>query len=160
MPILESDATQPARRHTSLTSGLGVIFGLFFGLPPAFAIHSIGLTWMPYGFGVLLSGLVVGHALSYLVVTFLIALSPSRTPVIQLVRTARLAKRPSSPIRKRLAQEIAVLERLDAERDRLHDCRFGATTEQRIIWSELLDLELQDIDEQVERIRHTADGPA
>jgi hypothetical protein len=58
------------------------------------------------------------------------------------VQTARL----------RLAEAVARLERLDAERDRRGDSRFGRTAENRIIWGELIELELQEIDEQVSRI--------
>jgi hypothetical protein len=54
--------------------------------------------------------------------------------------------------RQRLAEAVARLERLDAERERRGDSRFGRTTESRIIWGELIELELQEIDEQVGRI--------
>ena len=54
--------------------------------------------------------------------------------------------------RQRLAEAVARLERLDAERERRSDSRFGRTTESRIIWGELIELELQEIDEQVSRI--------
>jgi hypothetical protein len=54
--------------------------------------------------------------------------------------------------RHRLAEAVARLERLDAERERRGDSRFGQTTENRIIWGELIELELQEIDEQVGRI--------
>lgn len=54
--------------------------------------------------------------------------------------------------RQRLAEAVARLERLDAERERRRDSRLGKTTENRIVWSELIELELQEIDEQVSRI--------
>jgi len=54
--------------------------------------------------------------------------------------------------RERLAEAVARLERLDAERERRCDSRFGRTAESRIIWGELIELELQEIDEQVNRI--------
>jgi len=55
-------------------------------------------------------------------------------------------------IRRRLAVETASLEHLDGERERCGDSRFGKTTEDRIVWGELIELELQEIDEQVSRI--------
>ena len=55
-------------------------------------------------------------------------------------------------VRKRLAAAVAALDRLDSERARYHDFRLGKTAEDRIVWGELVDLELQDIDEQVGRI--------
>jgi hypothetical protein len=53
---------------------------------------------------------------------------------------------------QRLAEEVACLERLDAERERRGDSCFGKNTESRIVWSELIELELQEIDEQMSRI--------
>ena len=57
---------------------------------------------------------------------------------------------------QRLAEEKACLEHLDAERAYRGDSGFGKATEDRIVWRELLDLELQDIDEQVTRICQAA----
>lgn len=56
----------------------------------------------------------------------------------------------------RLAEGAARLTRLDEERDRRGDTRFGKTAEDRIVWSELIDLEMQEVDEQVNRICDTA----
>ena len=55
-------------------------------------------------------------------------------------------------IRERLAEARGRLERLDRERSFCGDPQLGKAVEQRIVWRELLDLELQDIDEQIERI--------
>jgi hypothetical protein len=52
----------------------------------------------------------------------------------------------------RLAEGAACLIRLDEERGRRGDSCFGKTAEDRIVWSELIDLEMQEIDEQVSRI--------
>jgi hypothetical protein len=61
-------------------------------------------------------------------------------------------------IRQRLAEEKARLDRLDAEQELRGDARFGKTTEDRIVWGELIELELQEIDEQVSRICGAAGG--
>jgi len=58
--------------------------------------------------------------------------------------------------RRRLAEAVACLERLDGERERLGDSRYGKTTENRIIWGELVELELQEIDEHMRRICSSA----
>ena len=58
--------------------------------------------------------------------------------------------------RERLAEAVARLERIDAERELRGDSRFGRTAESRIIWGELIELELQEIDEQVSRICSSA----
>ncbi|MFN7994881.1 MAG: hypothetical protein U0Q18_14845 [Bryobacteraceae bacterium] len=54
--------------------------------------------------------------------------------------------------RERLAEAVTRLERIDAERERQADSLFGRTTENRIIWGELIELELQEIDEQINHI--------
>lgn len=60
---------------------------------------------------------------------------------------------------QRLAEEKAALDQLDRERESQGDSNFRKTMEDRIIWGELLDLELQDFDEQLNRIRQTAGEP-
>jgi hypothetical protein len=59
---------------------------------------------------------------------------------------------PSRTTRQRLTEAVAHLERVEAERERRGNSRFGKTTEDRIVWGELIELELQEIDEQVSRI--------
>jgi hypothetical protein len=58
----------------------------------------------------------------------------------------------TSSLYERLAESRARLDRLDRERSRTGNRLLGKGVEQRIIWLELLDLELQDIDEQIERV--------
>ncbi len=52
---------------------------------------------------------------------------------------------------ERLAKAVAYLERLDVERISHGDPHLGKPIEERIIWRELLDLELQEFDEEIER---------
>lgn len=59
--------------------------------------------------------------------------------------------------RRRLAEGVAALERLEAEREDRNDPGFGRAIEDRIVWRQLIELELQDIDEQLDRIRSSAD---
>jgi hypothetical protein len=164
MPILESNADQSAYRRVLITTGLGLLFGLFFGLPPALGARAMGGPWLPYGLGVILCGLFVGFLLASLVVRFLVAGprprasaassqgSPSHKP-FHLPHNGNPVDHPLSPIGQRLAGANFLLENLDSERARLHDSRVGSAAEQNIVWRELLELELQDIDEQVGRIR-------
>ena len=167
MPVLTSDADQSAHRAILLTTGLGVIFGLFFGIPPALAARAMGLAWLPYSASVVVLGLMGGLVLAYLLVAFLhdgprscqLTSGVARPPATQVQRRGESGdsgKRYPCSVGQRLAEEHLVLERLCAERERLHDSRFGSATEQRIIWGELLELELQDIDEQMSRIRGAA----
>jgi len=69
---------------------------------------------------------------------------------------ARSEKCSAVKIWQRLDEAKARLEHLDAERALRGDSGFGKTTEDRIVWGELLDLELQDIDERVSSICQAA----
>jgi ABC-type phosphonate transport system ATPase subunit len=59
---------------------------------------------------------------------------------------------PLDTTRRRLIEGAACLERLDAERERRGDSHFGKTTEDRVVWGQLIELELQEIDEQLSRL--------
>ena len=61
-----------------------------------------------------------------------------------------------SLLQERLAQAVAYLERLDVERSSHGNPNLGRSIEERIIWRELLDLELQEFDEQIERLSEGA----
>jgi hypothetical protein len=61
-----------------------------------------------------------------------------------------------SSIHERLAEGRDRLERLDRERSWSGNPLLGKAIEQRIVWRELLDLELQDFDDQIERTCATA----
>ncbi len=63
---------------------------------------------------------------------------------------------PVYPTRERLSQAFPRLENIRLVRDYLPDPLFEKFAETRIIWRELLELELQDVDEQIERIVATA----
>jgi hypothetical protein len=136
----------------------GLLFGLVFGIPSAFGAHALGLRWVPYGVAAITGGMAAGLVMAFI----LDALFPrSRKsadqlpPVSEQPAGADQAKPEAcaaKTIRQRLAEERACLEDLDAERDRRGDAAFGKTIEDRIVWGELLELELQEIDEQVSRI--------
>jgi hypothetical protein len=115
---------------------------------------------MPYGTAAILAGLFGGVLLAYLVIAFLADAPQPATRTSGFPGAPLLPQPPpdgnreareSAPVAigQRLAEENARIESLEAERERLHDSRFAKTIEQRIIWSELLELELQDIDEQI-----------
>ena len=59
---------------------------------------------------------------------------------------------PSCPTRQRLAQSFSRLQNIQLVRNHRQDPHFEQSVEERIVWRELLDLELQDVDEQIERI--------
>ena len=138
------------------------MLGLVFSLPSAFGALALGLKWVPYGVAAIAGGLVVG----LLIALIADALFPrSRTSTDQHspvsgrpleTGNAKSEKCRASTTRQRLAEEKTCLEHLDAERAYRGDSGFGQTTEDRIVWGELLDLELQDIDEQARRICQAA----
>jgi len=59
-----------------------------------------------------------------------------------------------SPSHHRLAQAFS--QNLQLVRNHRQDPHFGKSAEERIIWRELIDLELQEADEQIERISASA----
>jgi hypothetical protein len=59
---------------------------------------------------------------------------------------------PDKRSRQRLARAFSGLEVIQLARSLRHDPLLGKLAEERIIWRELLDLELQYIDEEIERI--------
>lgn len=53
---------------------------------------------------------------------------------------------------ERLAQGFSCLMNLQLVRNHRQDPNFGKAVEERIVWRELLDLELQNVDEQIDGI--------
>jgi hypothetical protein len=58
----------------------------------------------------------------------------------------------SCPTPRRLARAFSVLENIAWTRRRYQDPLFGKAAEERIVWRELLELELQSIDEHLDKI--------
>jgi hypothetical protein len=140
----------------------GLLLGLVFSIPSAFGALALGLTWVPYGVAAITGGLAVG----LLIASIADALfpvkrtstdpQPLRSGPLSGAGNAKSGKCRESMIWQRLAAERSCLEHLDAERAYRGESGFGKTTEDRIVWGELLDLELQDIDEQLSRICQAA----
>jgi len=61
-----------------------------------------------------------------------------------------------SLLHERLVKAAACLEGLERERSSCGDPILGKAIEKRIVWRELLDLELQDFDEQIGRLSEVA----
>ena len=134
----------------------GFLLGLVFSIPSAFGALALGLRWAPYGVAITTGGLV-GGLLIALIVDALFPNTRASTDQPSPSRmlgtgNAKSEKCNAKTIWQRLAEEKACLEHLDAERAGRGDSGFGRSTEDKIVWGELLDLELQDIDEQVSRI--------
>lgn len=135
------------------------LLGLAFGLPSAWGALALGLHWAPQGIAILTAGVA-----DALIITFL-ADSVSREtdarrppePARPSVRTTPALERRCTAARHRLTREKEFLDSLDRERESRGDSRYGKTAEDRIVWNELLDLELQDIDEQLNRIVQAGD---
>lgn len=60
------------------------------------------------------------------------------------------------PVRMRLADAYIRLQHIEVARAEGNDPQYAKTLEDRIIWRELLDLELQEIDKRIETIASTA----
>jgi hypothetical protein len=140
----------------------GAACGLVFSIPSVFGAHALGLAWTPsVAIPVTFSsctGVLVALIADSLFPRPVVSIDPA-SPVWEEPGGALSAKAepcPPKPVRKRLAKGKAALEHLEAERERRGDPRFGQTTEDRIVWNELIELELQEIDEQVSRISRAA----
>lgn len=59
---------------------------------------------------------------------------------------------PDFSISERLAQSLARISDIDLAREQRNDPAFGKGVEERLVWRELLDLELQALDEQFEKL--------
>lgn len=140
----------------------GPLIGSVFGILSAFGAHALGLRWVPYGVASITEGLAAGLLIALLLDAVLPRTPapadplplPSEPPAAAV--QAKSNPCPGRTIRLRLAEETACLEDLDAQRNRRGDSGFGKTIEDRIVWGELLELELQEIDERVSHIG----GPA
>jgi hypothetical protein len=62
---------------------------------------------------------------------------------------ALVPRRPENPTRQRLDRAVRRLREIQAVRDYRKDPRFGKSIEHRLIWQELIELELQEIDEHI-----------
>lgn len=147
MPLLQSRPAQSPIRGI-LINGAGLIVGLLLGVPPALGAQTLGLPWIPYGIAVIVIGLVIGFLLALTASEFL----PSFDAVAD--ETAAESRTPAPELsRKRLAERKARLDLLAQERKRRGESDFGKATELNIVWSELLELELQEVDERSVRLR-------
>lgn len=137
--------------------------GLTGSIPLAYCVTALGWKRVPDGLALLTAGLTIGLLLARIAAA--IGARPTvsqdqRCPGRQSPSGRSRAipeTRSASILRQRIAEEAACLERLYQERISTGDSGHGRNTEDRIVWGELLDLELQDIDEQVERICRSAD---
>lgn len=138
----------------------GFVLGLVFSSPSAFGALALGLRGVPHGVAAITGGLVVALLIAFIADALF---PPAQTSADhhspgRLVGTGKAKSQSctASTTWQRLAEEKVRLEHLDAERTYRGDSGFGKATEDRIVWGELLDLELQDIDEQVSRICQAA----
>lgn len=144
----------------------GVGLGLAFGIASAFGGLALGWRWVPYGVAAIIASVLAG----VLIALIADAVFPLVRPAAKL-RTGPSKSRTGgersrsdaharSELGQRLAKEKLLLEDLDRERTRRRNSAFGKASEERIVWGELLDLEIQDIDERLEQICRDADDPS
>lgn len=82
--------------------------------------------------------------------------APRAQPGTLLLKEGRMQG--SRKCRERLAEGYRVLEELDRDRRDRGDPEFGKPAEQRVVYRELLDLELQEICDQIDRICEMSGG--
>ncbi|HUK17993.1 MAG TPA: hypothetical protein VLW65_16325 [Bryobacteraceae bacterium] len=138
----------------------GVGLGALFSFPSALALCLMNLRWAPRGLALCTASISAGVLIAFL--TDLIC--PRRrqpahdSPAPEQRTDAKKQNRRDrdGDIHLRLAEGKSRLECLDAERELRREPEFGQTAEDKIVWRELLELELQDIDDQVSRGEHQA----
>lgn len=128
----------------------GFVLGLVFSIPSA--ALAMGQKHTALCIMAITEALVAGPLIA-LVVDSLFIKEPKPEAAIEEV------KRPTfSRTGQRLETEKEFLDVLEAQRAQCGRRGFGFATEERIIWRELLDLELQDLDEQMTRLRQLAEA--
>jgi len=132
--------------------------GSFLGVPPAVGAHALGLGWMPYGAAVITIGVLAGICMGCLANRLLPCGQDESSPSPPEKETregerGRVDEPRRNTKQSRLLEEKTCLDRLADERLRRADEAFGRSTESRIIWGELLELELQDVDDELSRVR-------
>jgi hypothetical protein len=137
----------------------GIGLGVAFGLVSSLGSWMVGAKGLPFGLAAMAASLISG---------LVVALSTDAALPVPLREKAKavndgrtfalqdLAAEPRirTPLGQRLAKKKLALEALERERLRRRKPAFGKTTEERIIWSELLELELQEIDDSLHRLSH------
>ena len=132
------------------------ILALLFSVPILCGVHTPGTRWVLYA-----APVVTAQMASALLIGFLgDAIFPLRRAIggsrLRRQSSTLASEEGSASLRQRLVEAKTELDRLDRERESRGDMAFGRHTEDRIVWAELLDLELQDIDERFHRICQTA----
>ena len=136
----------------------GIGLGLAFGLASGFGGLAVGMKWIPYAVAAIVASLVSGVLVALIAdAVYPVVCVPenrkrkeSPEPGAQFRRAPSLAMQ--SATGRRLASKKALLEGLEQERALRRRPSIGKAAEEHVIWGELLELELQDIDERLEEI--------
>jgi hypothetical protein len=133
-----------------------------FAIPSAWVAHASVVRWAPLGAAVMIAGLIDSLLIAFITDGLFPGADKSSETYAQALECPARRKNPdpadgpAGTLRRRLAEANASLEYLDAERESRRQPAFGKATEDRAVWRELLDLELQDIDERLTHICGTA----
>ena len=131
----------------------GCALGALFSLPSAIGLFAGNSRLAPLAVALCAAGMAAGIIIALL--TDLICPQASKRSGDRETELRRTAV----GIQRRLAEGKARLEDIDSARLRLHEPALRRMEEAHIIWNELLELELQDIDEHVSRLRGSSPNP-
>ncbi len=157
-----------------MTAGLarwwkrGIGLGLAFGIASGFGALVLGMKWVPFGVESITASVVSG-VLTALIADAVFPLAVTRSnpenPRARVAPRHQFSQRPeavsavSGETGRRLARGVAALDELERERARRRKPGFGKAAEDRIVWGELLELELQDVDERLDQAGREAASP-
>jgi len=124
----------------------GLLIGLLLS-PVTVAALTIGGTRLVFGLAAMTATVVCGVIISRITDAIFPISTPVQPDQSPALKPVSFSPRPVTSVKDRLADGKACLDYIAGERTHSGDPHFGQETEDRIVWGELLELELQAIDE-------------
>jgi hypothetical protein len=157
-------------RHVALGVTLGITgspswwkrgagLGALFSLPSVIALGPMNRTGAVLGISLCAGSMAAGVIIAFLTDTICPRRQPAADDSKRPARPSELRKKPTDLPRdasstcRRLADGERALEQIESERELRGDAAFGQEAEDRIVWRELIELELQEIDAHLNHLQ-------
>jgi hypothetical protein len=139
----------------------GAGLGVLFSLPSVLMLRTVDRAWAPLAIALCAGSIAAGMIIAFLTDTVCPLETKAKADRAPAVPTPEHHSEPASAGQRsasgvagrRLKEGKRALDDLDRQRRLRHDESFGHEAEDRIVWRELIDLELQEIDSQLDRYR-------